>query len=76
MDKETEKVVLNIKWNLRACRVNANFTQQEAADKLHISVVTLNGHGNNRINPSYAQLLAYSVLYEVPIEIINAEVRD
>ena len=64
------------KWNLRACRANANLTQQEVADALHVSVVTVNGHDNNRVKPSYAQLLAYSKVYDVPVEIIDAETRD
>ena len=76
MDKETEKVVLNLRWNLAACRVNRNMTQLEASEKLHMSIATLNGHENGKVKPSYAQLMAYSQLYGVPIEIIDSEVRN
>ena len=76
MDKETEKVVLNLRWTLAACRVNKNLTQEEAADKLHMSPATLTNHERGKVNPSYVQLLAYANLYEVPVEIIDSEVRD
>lgn len=76
MDKETEKVVLNLRWTLVACRVNKNLTQEEAAEKLHMSPATLTNHERGKVKPSYVQLLAYANLYEVPVKIINAEVRD
>ena len=75
MDKETEKVVLNLRWTLAACRVNKNLTQEEA-EKLHMSPATLTNHERGKVNPSYVQLLAYANLYEVPVEIIDSEVRD
>lgn len=76
MDKETEKVVLNLRWTLAACRVNKNLTQEEAAEKLHMSPATLTNHEFGKVKPSYVQLLAYANLYEVPVEIIDSEVRD
>ena len=76
MDKETEKVVLNLRWTLAACRVNKNLTQEEAAEKLHMSPATLTNHERGIVKPSYVQLLAYANLYEVPVEIIDSEVRD
>lgn len=76
MDKETEKVVLNLRWTLAACRVNKNLTQEEAAEKLHMSPATLTNHELGKVKPSYVQLLAYANLYEVPVETIDSEVRD
>ena len=68
--------VSNIKWNLAACRVNKGMTQTQAAEKLHMSAVTLNKHERGVVKPTYAQLMAYAQLYEVPIKIINSEVRN
>ncbi|RGI90168.1 XRE family transcriptional regulator [Blautia obeum] len=67
--------VSEIKWNLAACRVNAGLTQEEAAAKLHISPATIVAHERGKKNPTYAQLLAYAQIYNVPVEIINCEVR-
>ena len=61
--------VSEIKWNLAACRVNAGLTQEEAAAKLHISPATIVAHERGKKNPTYAQI------YNVPVEIINCEVR-
>ena len=61
---------------LESMQSERKLTQQEVADTLHVSVVTVNGHENNRVKPSYAQLLAYSKIYDVPVEIIDAETRD
>lgn len=76
MNKDTEKVILNLRWNLAACRVNKGLTQDQTAEKLHISAVTLNKHERGVIKPTYAQLIAYAQVYGVPIEIIDSEVRD
>ena len=65
-----------LKWSLAACRVNAQMTQLEASEKLHMSIATLNGHENGKVKPSYAQLMAYSQLYGVPIDIIDCETRN
>ena len=65
-----------LKWSLAACRVNAQMTQLEASEKLHMSIATLNGHENEKVKPSYAQLMAYSQLYGVPIDIIDCETRN
>ena len=65
-----------LKWSLAACRVNAQMTQLEASEKLHMSIATLNGHENEKVKPSYAQLMAYSQLYGVPIGIIDYETRN
>ena len=65
-----------LKWSLAACRVNAQMTQLEASEKLHMSIATLNGHENEKVKPSYAQLMAYSQLYGVPICIIDCETRN
>lgn len=70
---ENEKT---LKWSLAACRVNAQMTQLEASEKLHMSIATLNGHENEKVKPSYAQLMAYSQLYGVPIDIIDCETRN
>lgn len=70
---ENEKT---LKWSLAACRVNAQMTQLEASEKLHMSIATLNGHENGKVKPSYAQLMAYSQLYGVPIDIIDCETRN
>ena len=65
-----------LKWSLAACRVNEQMTQLEASEKLHMSIATLNGHENGKVKPSYAQLMAYSQLYGVPIGIIDCETRN
>ena len=64
------------KWTLAACRVNAGLTQVAAAKQLHISTATLNAHENGKILPTHMQLMAYSQLYDVNLDVIKCKTRN
>lgn len=64
-----------LKWKLAACRVNAELTQTEAAEQMHISPATLIAHEKGKIKPTLAQLELYAKIYKVPVGIIDVECR-
>lgn len=58
------------KITLKAARVNAGLTQQEAAEKLGISYQTLSRYEGESGNVRQEMLKKMSELYEIPIEFI------
>jgi len=57
-----------IQISLAAARVNANFTQQEVAEKLHVSKNTIVNWESGKVIPSFIVLNALSDLYRIPID--------
>lgn len=62
---------LNLEISLAACRVNANLTQQEVAEKLRVSKTTVNNWENGKGEPSLAQLKEISEWSKIPIQFIT-----
>jgi len=58
----------DLKISLAAARVNAGMIQQEAADKLHVSKVTIGNWESGKTKVSFADLSALSKIYKVPID--------
>ena len=60
-----------IKWKLRACRVQAGYTQVEAAEELGIAEATLINYetGKSAANMEVGQKM--SELYQIPIEAMD-----
>lgn len=58
------------KITLKAARVNAGLTQQEAAEKLGISYQTLSRYEGESGNVRQEMLKKMSELYKIPIEFI------
>ena len=61
----------HIRWKLRACRVQAGYTQAEAAKLLGISESTLINYetGKSAANMEIGQKM--SDLYQIPIEVMD-----
>lgn len=59
-----------MKISLKAARVNANFTQQEVADKIQVSKHTLINWEKGRVKPKFAYLKILSELYNINIDCI------
>ena len=57
-----------IKISLAAARVNANMTQAEVADKMHISKQTIVNWEKGKIIPRTAQLNFLCRLYKFPVD--------
>lgn len=57
-----------IKISLAATRVNANMTQTEVADKMHISKQTIVNWEKGKIIPGTAQLNFLCTLYRFPVD--------
>ena len=62
-----------MKISLKAARVNANFTQQEVANKLQISKHTVINWEKGKIKPKFAYLKVLSELYDIDIDYIFIE---
>jgi len=60
----------NIQISIAAARVNANMTQGEAAEKLHITKQTLVNWEAGRTEPTVSQFRAISELYGIPISFL------
>lgn len=59
----------NLKFSLKALRVNANLTQMDAAKKLNVSKPTIVNWENNNTSPTGAQLMKICAVY-------NCELSD
>lgn len=57
-----------VKISLAAARVNANMTQAEVADKMHISKQTVVNWEKGKIMPRTAQLDFLCRLYQFPVD--------
>ena len=57
-----------VKITLEAARVNAGFSQKEAAEKLGISNVTLGKWENGTAFPDIQQVNAICALYKMPYD--------
>lgn len=57
-----------IKISLAAARVNANLTQTEVADKMHVSKQTIVNWEKGKIIPGTAQLDFLCRLYKFPVD--------
>lgn len=58
------------KITLEAARVNAHFTQKEAAKALKISVATLQNYESGRTTPDWSIVRKIEELYQYPIDYI------
>ena len=58
------------KITLEAARVNAHFTQREAAKALGISVATLQNYESGRTTPDWNLVRRIDELYQYPIDFI------
>ncbi len=57
-----------VKISLAAARVNADMTQSEVAEKMHISKQTIVNWEKGKIIPGAAQLYFLCTLYKFPVE--------
>ena len=57
-----------MKISLKAARVNADLTQQEAADKLGVSKHTIVNWERGRTKPKKHTLMVLSMLYNIDIK--------
>lgn len=60
-----------MKITLEAARVNAGFTQQEAADVGKVNKATLGKWERGQTKPDYFQLCGMAYIYGVPVECIS-----
>ena len=58
-------------WTLKACRVNAGYTQAQVCKLLHISKPTLIAYEQGRSVPKIDMAKLFADLYKVSIDDIN-----
>ena len=61
-------MITNAKISLRAARVNAGYTQKEAADKLLIGTSTLQGYESGKRQPRMDLLGRMEMLYGIGMQ--------
>ena len=59
--------ILEIKWKLRACRVQAGLTQKAVADAVGVKADTVESWESGNSAPTMEQGLALSNLYQIPL---------
>lgn len=59
--------ILDIKWNLRACRVQTGFTQKAVAEAIGVKEATVKSWESGNSAPTMEQGLALSELYQIPL---------
>lgn len=57
-----------IRISLAAARVNAGFSQKEAAKRLKTSIRTIQNHESGKTEPAWGIVEKYSTLYNLPID--------
>lgn len=57
-----------VQISLAAARVNANLTQQDVAERLHVSKQTVVNWEKGKSAPTFIILNALSNLYQIPID--------
>lgn len=57
-----------LKISLAAARVNANFTQEEVANKMRVSKKTVINWEKGKVIPNFATLNTLSQLYSIPTD--------
>lgn len=65
-----------IQISLAAARVNAGMTQQEVAEKMHVSKKTIVNWEKGKISPSFATVNALSELYKIPEDNIFLPIKS
>lgn len=68
MSKEGGDNLSEIKISLAAARVNAEMTQSEVAEKMHVSKQTIVNWEKGKIIPGTAQLNFLCTLYRFPVD--------
>ena len=63
-----QQAVVPFKISLRAARVNANLSQKQAAQELHISQKTLINYESGATIPNWEVVDNMSQLYGIPVE--------
>ncbi len=58
--------------SLASARVNANLTQQEVAEKMHVSKQTIVNWENGKVKPKPAQFEMMCRIYNAPKDIVKA----
>ena len=61
-------MAINAKISMRAARVNAGFTQKQAADKLLIGTSTLQGYESGKRQPRMDMLGRMEALYGIGMQ--------
>lgn len=59
---------MNLKISLAAARVNANYTQTDVANIMHVSKKTVVDWEKGRTEPKVSQAMELSALYNIPID--------
>lgn len=59
---------MEIKISLAAARVNAEMTQEQVANELHVSKASVVNWENGKASPSFATLQSLSAIYRMPID--------
>ena len=62
--------------SLAAARVNAKLTQEEVAEKLHISKSTICSWENENTEPTLSQLRKLADIYDISIDYIRAPIKS
>lgn len=70
----TNSVCISDKITCRAARINAGYTQQEAADILGVSVSTLKNWENGKTYPKQPAIEKMCALYKRSYDSINFDV--
>ena len=65
------QTLLGIKWKLKACRVQAGYTQREVADKLGVTEASVINWETGKGAPSMENGLALTKLYDIPMEAMD-----
>ena len=67
---------LSFKISLAAARVNAEYTQEQAAELLGVSKQTINAWENGKSEPTYSRLKELANLYKIDIDYIRLPVKS
>ncbi len=59
---------MELKISLAAARVNAKLTQEEVANRLHVSKTSVVNWENGKVIPTFSTVQALSAVYDIPVD--------
>lgn len=66
----------SLKISLPAARVNAEMTQEEVAERMHVSKNTVINWEKGRVDMSFATLQTLADIYGLPIDCISLPIKS
>lgn len=67
MENEGSETMHNLKLSMAAARINSKLTQQEVAEKLQVSKITIHNWESGKTVPNWEKVEQMETLFNLPV---------